>query len=334
MKKWIRVLVGIVIGAVFLYLTLRRIEWDEVSHALAEARWQFIPLAILFLAIGYALRILRWWYVLKLAGVNVAPRVCAAPFLIGFALNNVLPFRAGDIVRCVGFAQRLRASVAQLIGTLVVERFLDLSALLIYVLAGLSVLPEGKFDHRFILTAQILGGGAVLFLVVMVLFAGPIRRLTEAIDRHTHGKESLLHKILRAAGQILGTLAMLQSPAKALLLIVMSVVVWFFEGGLFAMVGMALRLDVAAGAYWFSMGWGTVATLIPGTPGNVGTFDYFATQAMQGFDVDPSIAATYAILVHVLLWVPITLVGGLMMLATGYRATSTPVAVTNTISSN
>ena len=79
MKKWIRVLVGIVIGAVFLYLTLRRIEWDEVSHALAEARWQFIPLAILFLAIGYALRILRWWYVLKLPKL-----VRSVFFLAGF----------------------------------------------------------------------------------------------------------------------------------------------------------------------------------------------------------------------------------------------------------
>ena len=111
----------------------------------------------------------------------------------------------------MGFAQRLRASVAQLIGTLVVERFLDLCALLIYVLAGLSVLPEGRVDHPLILSAQILGGVVVLFLVVMVLFPGRIRRLTEAIDRLTHGQESLLHKILRAVGQILGTLAMLQS---------------------------------------------------------------------------------------------------------------------------
>lgn len=324
MKKWIRVLIGFIIGGVFLYLTLRQLNWDEVGTALSSTRWQFIPAAILFLAVGYVLRILRWWSILKLARVKVAPEDCASPFLIGFALNNVLPFRAGDIVRCIGFAQRLRASVAQLIGTLVVERFLDLSALLIYVLVGLSILPEGKLDQRFIVSAQILGGAVVLFLVVMVLFAGPIRKLTEAIDRLTHGKESLLHKVMRAAGQILGTLSMLQSPTKAFLLIVTSVFVWFFEGGLFAMVGLALRLDVSAGAYWFSMGAGTLATLIPGTPGNVGTFDFFTKEAMQGFNVSPTLASTYAILVHVLLWLPITLVGGVMMLATGYQATSAP----------
>ena len=84
-------LLGVVIGAVFLYLTLRRIEWDEVEIVLADARWQFIPLALLFLSAGYILRIIRWWYVLRLAGIDVTPRVCAARFFIGFALNNVLP---------------------------------------------------------------------------------------------------------------------------------------------------------------------------------------------------------------------------------------------------
>ena len=60
------------------------------------------------------------------------------------------------------------------------------------------------------------------------------------------------------------------------------------------MVGMALRLDPSLGAYWFSMGGGTFATLIPGTPGHVGTFDFFTTEAMQGFGVDHTRSATYA----------------------------------------
>jgi uncharacterized membrane protein YbhN (UPF0104 family) len=100
------------------------------------------------------------------------------------------------------------------------------------------------------------------------------------------------------------------------------------------MVGMALRLDPSLGAYWFSMGGGTLATLIPGTPGHVGTFDFFTTEAMQGFGVDHTRSATYALLVHLLLWLPITLVGGLMMLATGYRATSKPIPAAATTSSS
>jgi uncharacterized membrane protein YbhN (UPF0104 family) len=59
---------------------------------------------------------------------------------------------------------------------------------------------------------------------------------------------------------------------------------------------------------------GTLATLIPSTPGYVGTFDYFTVRAMSVLGNSISASTAYALLVHILLWLPPTLIGGLYLL--------------------
>ncbi|HSC81948.1 MAG TPA: lysylphosphatidylglycerol synthase domain-containing protein, partial [Chitinolyticbacter sp.] len=64
---------------------------------------------------------------------------------------------------------------------------------------------------------------------------------------------------------------------------------------------------------------GTLATLIPSTPGYVGTFDYFTVRAMTALGNGQVVATAYALLVHALLWLPPTLAGGAYLLATRTR---------------
>jgi uncharacterized membrane protein YbhN (UPF0104 family) len=58
----------------------------------------------------------------------------------------------------------------------------------------------------------------------------------------------------------------------------------------------------------------TLATLIPSTPGYVGTFDYFAVLALTQTGNGTDAATAFALLAHLLLWLPPTVIGGAYLL--------------------
>jgi hypothetical protein len=63
------------------------------------------------------------------------------------------------------------------------------------------------------------------------------------------------------------------------------------------------------------MSTGTLATLLPSSPGYVGTFDYFAMQGIIAYGAAKEPAAAFTLLAHILMWLPLTVVGGLFLLA-------------------
>ena len=60
------------------------------------------------------------------AGVKAGYRQASSIFFVGFALNNVLPLRAGDIYRCVAASRFPDGTIAKSLATLLTERLLDL----------------------------------------------------------------------------------------------------------------------------------------------------------------------------------------------------------------
>jgi uncharacterized membrane protein YbhN (UPF0104 family) len=119
-----------------------------------------------------------------------------------------------------------------------------------------------------------------------------------------------------AAG-LLDSFSVLRSPRRAALLLPLTLAIWLLEGGVFA----AVAADLASGtpwlAGWFSMATGTLATLLPSTPGYVGTFDYFAMLGLTAFGAARDVATAFALSVHAVLWAPITIVGLLLLMAHG-----------------
>jgi uncharacterized membrane protein YbhN (UPF0104 family) len=70
------------------------------------------------------------------------------------------------------------------------------------------------------------------------------------------------------------------------------------------------------------LGAATLATLLPSSPGYVGTFDYFATLGLTAYGALPSTAAAFAFLTHLMLWIPVTVAGFLTMLV--HRSSQRP----------
>ena len=98
------------------------------------------------------------------------------------------------------------------------------------------------------------------------------------------------------------------------ILILWSMLAWIFEGFLFWLSALALPSITHPMAAWLALPIGTLATILPSTPGYVGTFDFFTIKAMTVLGNTLGASTAYELLVHVMLWIPPTLVGGLYLL--------------------
>lgn len=312
-KSAVRLGFGIALAAVFTLLLLRQLDLSQVNDAFRNAtvRWVAAALAAFFL--GYLCRIARWHAMLSSSVPGLRLHACAGPFLASFAANNVLPFRAGDVMRVFAFNRALGTTSGVVAATLFVERLLDLLLVVVLFAAALRVFDVGPSVVSGLGSAALFAGAIVLLLVLLLprMFA-PTARWAGRLASRVAPRAGT-----RVSDEIAKGLVTLEQLAKGhvmLKLLGWSALAWTFEGCVFWFAALALPAVTEAQAAWLALPVATFATLIPSTPGYVGTFDYFTAWAMIQLGNAPSPAAAAAFLVHTLLWLPPTIVGGAYLL--------------------
>jgi glycosyltransferase 2 family protein len=323
-SRWLRTAAGLLVAALFVTLLARRVDWSEVRRVLAGAQWAPLMIGLLALAGDMTARIIRWWVMLRAAEPELSLGSCVRPLLGSLALNNTVPLRAGDVVRIFGFKQTLRAPTAHIVGTLVLERMLDLLVLVAILFVGVLG-TSGIFPRPFMLLAAAAGIAAVAGLLAITLFPDAITSLVQRLVTHLFAGRKWLPVATGAVAQLTASLALLRLPARAVRLLGLSFLAWFLEGAVFACVARSLQISVHWTAPWLSLGAATLATLLPSSPGYVGTFDYFASLGLTAYGAPPSVATAFALLTHLMLWLPVTLVGFIAILV--HRGGKTPASL-------
>jgi len=304
---------GFAVGALFLWLVLRKVRLADLGAALAEARPGWLALGLACFLAGYAARAERWRIMLLRDNPALRWRDCGAVLMIAVAANNLLPLRAGDVVRAFSFNRRLGISAATSLTTLVVERLLD--TLMLLTLLGAAVLALRAN------LAQLLGVGGWLLvtlsgaILAVLLAPGVFRPLANwGVARVSAVSDKAGGLLADLTERVFGALGHIAQGRVMARLLLASACAWLLEGMVFLCTALALPSLTHVAAAWLALPLGTLATILPSTPGFVGTFDYFTALAMRsaGNLLAPSTA--YALLVHAMVWLPATLTGALCWL--------------------
>lgn len=316
--RWLKAGFGLLVTVAFLVLLVRQVDLAALAAAFAGLAWPWLLLALALLAADYAMRILRWWWMLRAMSPTLPAAACVWPYLASIALNNVLPLRAGDALRAFGFRRQLQSPAMRVLGTLVLERLLDMTTLLTLFFVGLLAVPTDLFPHAITLSAAWLTGTTALALVALLLFAPRLPALVQWVVRRPELAALAWSDQMQGWGHsFVETFAVMRRPADALALLALSVIVWLLETGVFAVVATAFAADVGLPGALFAMATGTLSTLIPSSPGYIGTFDYFTLTALAAYGIDDATAAAVALSVHAVLWIPLTLLGLAYLLVRG-----------------
>ena len=306
----VRIAVGFAVAVVFTVLLVRNVDLREVARAATVISPNVLVASVVLILAGYSVRAWRWQLMLRGAGVGATYRQTAPIFFAAFALNNVLPLRAGDVYRCVSTVRLPDGTIAKSLAALLTERLLDLGALTILLSVLLLFFPAPSLELlSFPIAASLVVG--LFLLAVLIVFPVATWQLVEAVlvrgfDRvRIAAKAATWIRVLTAA--IKGTL----SGHSRLMVIALTVLAWSLELGVFAIVGSVLSGKLPAIGSLYAGVLGTLATLIPGAPGHFGTFDFFAAEGFRygGLDAEKALAA--AVVCHVAVLAPITILGSI-----------------------
>ena len=125
--------------------------------------------------------------------------------------------------------------------------------------------------------------------------------------------------VLAVGQKFLSGLAALRSPREALMVFVTSLVIWLLETGKYWFVMHAFPFEVSFFTLMLMNGVVNLATTLPSAPGYVGTFDTPGIAVLTAYGVEKSLAAGYTLVLHVALWLPITLLGAYYLAQEGVK---------------
>lgn len=301
-----RVWIGLVVSVVFLVLLLRSVDRDELSSALhqIDPSWLVLAFAVELAALWF--RALRWRFILD-SHVRITTQDAFSVVIIGYAANNLLPVRAGELVRAQLLHDSHGASRLGTLGTIVVERIFDGLVLALF-LAGTIALAGGSDFLRVV--AALMTAAFVLGTVVLALLALQPR-----------GSDIWTVRLLRLAptrirpkarvwlGSFLAGLAGLRGQRAWFLVIGTTVISWTLEAVCYWLVGIGFGLELDFPLYLAVTGAANLAIAAPSTAGGVGPFEFFAQKALTAFGVSTAAATVYALVLHALLLIPVVLLG-------------------------
>lgn len=313
MKRW-QFWVGLLISIIFLYLALRGLKFDQVWESLQTANyWWLIPGVVVYF-IGVWVRAWRWHYLLRPLK-SISTRKMFPIVTIGYMGNNIYPARAGEVLRAVVLKRHEGVPVSASLATIFIERVFDGVVMLGFVFLNLPELARLTGDSGFIgniRTLSLWGAGAFAAALIVFLLAAAFPLVAEniferVIIRWLPGR--FQEKVLNLTRRFLSGLESLRSPRDSLMVFLTSIVIWLLETGKYWFVMHAFPFQVSFFALMLMNGIVNLATTLPSAPGYVGTFDAPGIALLQAYNIPGAIAAGYTLVLHVALWVPITLLG-------------------------
>jgi uncharacterized protein (TIRG00374 family) len=303
-----RIWLGIILSLVFLALFLFRSRDDlgQIPDSFAHANYWWIAASIPVYFAGAWFRAWRWKYLLRPLGEM---RVAALyPIvIIGFMANNLVPARAGELVRAYVVGEREKVSKMAALGTIAVDRVFDGITLLPFLLIVGAVAGVNSELRTIAIWMSALFGVGLVLLVALALSEGLSRRFVALAMRVVPAR--LKPQVRTLTESFLTGLHSFRSPVDMFLASATSVISWLLEATMYYMVGLAFNLHLGFDVYLLITAGANLAIAVIATQGGVGPFEFVAQQTAIHFGVDSGLASAYAVAMHALVLLPVIAVG-------------------------
>lgn len=313
-------LVGLGLSILFVVLVAYRIDWQELSHALANATpMPWIVLAVASYLSAHVVRGIRTRLLVS-RQARLSVWTATNVVVLGYAVNNVLPARLGELARAGMLCERTGLAYTQTLTVTLLERVLDGVVMVgLLAISALFVSTGGLIGESLLFGGLIFGLAAVS--VLALVFAPGVfeRGLSWAIRKI---RPSWHDPALRALSSILAGVRALEDPPLALKALALSLLVWILEAGLFLFTLPIFGLEANYVNAVLVMALTNLGIMIPSSPGYVGSFHFFCMQGLILLGVAPSAALCFAILVHLGFYIPNTIWGAGIVLGYGIKLSS------------
>jgi uncharacterized protein (TIRG00374 family) len=301
-----RPLVGLVISGVCVVLLLRVVSPEEIGESLRAGNPLVLVPAIALYFAGVLVRSIRWQGLLR--GQAVGLWLLFRTLVIGLMINDLLPFRLGEVARVVLLARNAAVPAGVSLASIVVERVFDGAALTLLLATGILLSGERGWLLQLAVGSTALFAVATGVLLWAALCPRPARRLGYIVAGLAPQRAG--GKLRRLVDGMLAGLAPLAHWSVVLPVLGLSIIAWTIEALMYLTIMVGFQVPGGLAAAFVGTAAANLASLVPGAPGYVGTFDLALREVLVGmFDASAAAATSYTIVVHLTLIVPVVLVG-------------------------
>jgi glycosyltransferase 2 family protein len=313
-KLWL----GILLSLLFMCLAFRKVDFAQMASAFKDANyWWFIP-AMSLMFFSHFLRAVRWKYLLDPIKPLDVP-VLFSSLMIGYMANTFLPAHLGEFLRAYMVGKKRDVPASAVFGSIVIERIIDVFTLLALLALTMVIFPFPDWVQK---------SGYISFAGIVVLFA-----VLLLMKKYRDKSLSLLEKILKPFPEKLSTkvsellhsfldgVVPLRNWQAYVLVTVLSAVIWACYAAIFHLSFYAFDFISLYSLPWTTslvmLVITTISVLVPSSPGYVGAYHYLCQLSLGMFAVPESPALTYAFVVHGINFLPVLLVGLILISAEG-----------------
>ncbi len=298
--------VGFILSALLVVYFLRRVDLSQVGATLASVNLWILSCCVLTKGAVFSLCALRSKVFLKPLHRYTFGQ-CFAPYLGGYVTNNIFPFRLGELVRLDLLARTGGISRGSTVAVVALERLLDLSSFLVLFAVAIPFLAidlSGDYRLAWALIAIVIAIIGVVWLITdpsrfpraVVFVSRPLSKrmqswLFEKAQRFVDGFSAL-----RSSRAVVEAVALTFLTRMVGMLTIQC---WIWAFGLDLPIYAPLIVTVFL----------SVGTMIPSSPGFIGTFHVSVAYAFELMGVEPAMAASVAVAGHFMATVPWTVIG-------------------------
>lgn len=303
-KKTFSYLFPLVLMVLFLYMAFSNINFNEVFTILKKISIFWLLLYFIVWFLSHLTRAIRWRVIIQSVKKNTSLINLFGATMVGYGVNCVVP-RLGELYRGLFLGRWENISRSSMVGTIVLERVIDIIVLGFSVLISVAIYSGDLFEDVYWLKSTLYLGFLMIFLLVLFLYL------------LVKFKEKFYNIILRFAGKIstkladgLGRIfhlltdgfASLKGTRNFLSVILLSATIMFLYG-LTAYIGFfILHMDdiqpVNFSMAWIVMTISAFGVIIP-TPGATGSYHLIVISVLVGiFNFSNEISGAYALLTH------------------------------------
>ena len=303
---FMRPLFGLALSGVCLVLLARTgITREGIASSLEHGNAAVLIPAVALYFVGLFVRSVRWG--LLLPGRMLSSWLLFRTLVIGFMVNDLLPLRLGEVARMMLLARKASTPIGVSFASIVVERVMDGLALI--ALLGLGMALLGRADW---LVQMTVAAGFFLGLTIVLLAAAlapaPARSLVRLLTNPLPTRFG--DPLRRLVDGTLDGLKPITNPMIAIGVLGLSLLAWCIEAAMYVviMAGYNVPNPLAAGPFGAAVA--NLATLIPSSPGYVGTFDLALQRVLTDvFAVASDVAASATVIIHLTFIVPVVALG-------------------------
>ncbi len=299
LKFWI----GMAISAGLIVWVFSQVDIKGLGRAMAQMNYLYLIFCLPVLWLMYALRALRWDYLLRPIK-KVGYRSLIASTVIGFTGNLILPARLGELIRVIDLGRREEISKTATLATIVIERVLDGLAIIGFMIGGalmLDVLNQATdmaLRVRQAIALFLFVYAVVLVVIIgLVLIPGKIQAALRVLFRPL--PERWADKLLGLSASLVDGLMMLRRPRLLASALAYTVIIWLVNPIPFFLLPLGLGQSVSISAALFVQGLVCLAVDLPSAPGYVGVIHAamtFAYSDLLGMPAEKALAV--AIIYH------------------------------------